>query len=92
MDQNEMFKKKKTRCRWPQSKHNVMKDGKPYSRAIDIFEIDPDKPTIGIFSHDFYKKVAYFLKDDPITWSGTWSMEREQFAESCHFQLAESVE
>ena len=35
-EQNKAYAEKKSKLRWPQSKHNFMKDGQPHSLAVDV--------------------------------------------------------
>lgn len=85
-DQDECFKLKKSRLQWPYSMHNVMKDGKPSSRAIDLFRInDLGKAE---FERSYFLQIAQFLykNTDRIQWSGDW---QNDFKESDHYQLKE---
>jgi hypothetical protein len=38
-DQDRFFAEGKTRAKFPRSKHNVERDGKPYAQALDLFEL-----------------------------------------------------
>lgn len=86
--QNKFFEEGKSRVKWPNSKHNsTTADGRPCSRAIDLFQIDADG--LARFSGPFYEKIANFahLEKFPIVWGGSWA----QFKDRPHFQLSESV-
>lgn len=75
--------------RWPDSKHNKIKNGMSASQAWDCFRLssdgkaefpDPDKDP-------FYRNIATLLENEgaPIEWAGHWG---GRFRESVHFELA----
>jgi hypothetical protein len=85
-NQEEAFKEGKTRCRWPNSQHNKLKDGKPYSRALDLFELT--KGGVARFQIPWFKAIADELEHGgPIIWGyqavGKW--------DSDHFQLERDI-
>lgn len=82
-NQNQFYAEGKTRARWPHSKHNVMKDGKPCAEAFDCFIILADN--LARFPASWYKALAQALKEAsaPIQWAGEWT----GFKEQDHFQL-----
>lgn len=82
VDQARCFKEGTSRLRFPLSAHNAMSDGKPYSRAIDLFRMVDGK---AVFDRQYYKKIAEYLKSiaKPIEWGGAWT----RFADAPHFQL-----
>lgn len=82
-EQNQAFKNGKSRLKWPNSKHNVMKDGLPCSEAIDLFQLS-DLGT-AIFNRDYYKTIFNFIKENqlPIAWGGLWVT----FKDNPHFEL-----
>lgn len=88
--QNEYYRQKKSMRRWPDSKHNRMKGGKPAAIAWDCFRLSPggkaEFPNPDTDS--FYKTIAVLLEGvgAPIVWAGTW---KGRFRESVHFELAD---
>lgn len=90
-DQNEFYVEHKTRCKWPLSKHNTMKDGLPYARAVDLFQLDCDGQAW--FPPKFYFDIANFLAihDHPIQWAGNWTQAKEHFCETDHYQLNSDI-
>lgn len=81
--QHEDFLSGKSDVDWPNSKHNFMEGTKPFSKAIDIFVLDPD----GIARwpatrfQDLYNEAI--LSNHPITWGGAW----ERFPDANHYEV-----
>lgn len=90
-DQELFFTEHKTLAHYPHSKHNVTKDSKPYSRALDLFQLDPDGRAQ--FSPRYYVAIADFVdqKKFPLFWAGSWTQTKDHFVETDHFQLNEDV-
>lgn len=85
-EQNGVYKLGLSERMWPYSEHNVMKDGKPCSKALDLFRLlDLGQAE---FKKSFYLSIAQFLNklNSKIKWSGEW----KKFKEYCHFQLEDS--
>lgn len=81
---------KRTRLIYPHSRHNAVRDGKPCSQALDIFQIDEDGTAR--FSRPFYAKVANdsWENHDPIIWGGDWNgnhVQDKNDTDSDHFEL-----
>lgn len=81
-DQNFYFKTGKSKVQWPNSKHNVMENGSPCSKAIDVFRL---KNGMAEFRFEYYKQVSDFLKSQnaPILWGGDF----KKFKDGPHFEL-----
>lgn len=82
-DQNLFFKEGKTKVQWPDSKHNILKNGSPCSRALDLFKLTKDN--IALFDREYYRKISTYLIKNliPVEWAGNWI----KFKETDHFQL-----
>lgn len=82
--QEEVYKLGLSRARWPQSKHNFMRAGKPCSLALDLFQIDDEGEAK--FKKSYYLEIAQFLNKlgEDVEWSGDW----KNFKEHCHFQIS----
>ncbi len=82
-EQDEMVKEGASFLKWPNSKHNVMKDGNPCARAMDIFSLEDDGTAT--FRMGFYVQIANWLEDQgaPITWGGSF----KHLVDADHFQL-----
>jgi peptidoglycan L-alanyl-D-glutamate endopeptidase CwlK len=71
---------KYTKVKFPNSKHNNMKDGKPYSLAVDVIPYDPVKKQIVSWESEkefclmagFFKMAAY-LEGIEIIWGHDWN-------------------
>lgn len=81
-EQDLQVKEKKSLLKWPHSKHNTFKDGKPCSQAMDLFSLNDDGKAE--FRMGFYVQIANFLDDQsaPIEWGGHW-----KFVDGPHFQV-----
>jgi hypothetical protein len=68
--QDEFFKDGRSRQRWPESPHNETKDGKPFSRAIDLFEYVPHAPAR--FLDSWYTRIYEFCMEQQLKmkWGG----------------------
>ncbi len=85
MDQNKCVSEGKSKAVWPTSPHNAMRDKKPCSKALDLFQIDEDGIArwVPIF---FAKLNAENLANlEPLIWGG----EFKTLGDSCHFQLTD---
>lgn len=82
-DQDAFFKEGKTRAQWPKSKHNNMQGGRPWSLALDLFQIDEDG--VARFSPLFYAKLADENEkaNEPILWGGMF----HSIGDKDHFEL-----
>lgn len=83
VDQDQAYLAKASTLRWPHSKHNHTRHGRPYSLAVDLFQIDQFGK--GKWDAVFFKKVhrensAYHQK---MRWGG----EFKTLGDSCHFEL-----
>jgi hypothetical protein len=78
------FHKEGTGVAWPKSKHNAMKDEKPCSLALDLFEIDDNGAAR--FSPMFYAKLhdENTQAGEPIVWGGTFKSRRGDLD---HFEM-----
>lgn len=87
-DQERCFQEGLSKLRWPNSAHNHMKDGRPYSKAIDLFFLRSDN--IAQFPYSFYKDIADFLKscDSPLGWGGLY----KTISDNDHYQLSVDFE
>jgi D-alanyl-D-alanine carboxypeptidase len=81
-DQERFFKEKKTRAHFPYSKHNHMKEGKPCSLALDLFELVNAR---AVFNPKFYLRIHKFnqAKNHEIKWGGLF----KNFKDYPHFEL-----
>ncbi len=87
MDQNKCVSEGKSKAVWPTSPHNAMRDKKPCSKALDLFQIDEDGIArwVPIF---FAKLNAENLANlEPLIWGG----EFKTLGDSCHFQLTDAA-
>lgn len=80
----------KSKLTYPHSKHNAVRDGKPCSLALDLFQIDEDG--IGRFARPFYAKVAAdaWENTDPVIWGGDWNgdgVQEKSDWDGPHFEL-----
>lgn len=77
-NQNQFFQDGKTRCRWPNSKHNR----KP-SRAMDLFQLRPDN--VAAWPAPWFRSIADFLTSigAPIQWGGHW----KTIGDGDHYEL-----
>lgn len=84
-DQDKLFEQKKTKLRWPESKHNFTVEGVPQSKALDLFELREDGKAY--FEEGFYSKINEATKAQslPIRWGGTF----KNFKDMPHFELSE---
>lgn len=71
-DQERFFLEGKTKLHFPNSPHNLVRDGKPCSMALDLFLINEDGEAT--FPPLWYAKVN--LENEaarlPILWGGKW--------------------
>lgn len=76
------FEDGRTRCRWPNSKHNR----KP-AEAMDLFQLRPDG--MAAWQRAYFVKIAEWLKAQncPLQWSGTWTT----FREYDHFEIKQLI-
>jgi len=81
--QNEAVKKRTSKLSWPKSKHNVMKNGKPVSEAMDLFRLGDDKKAY--FEKAYYLRIAKHLRDlkAGVVWGGDWN----SFPDAPHYEL-----
>lgn len=70
-EQNEAIRFGRSRSLWPTSRHNHMKNGKPYATAMDLFEI---RDGVAYWGDDFYKELQAYFKsiECPLEWGGSW--------------------
>lgn len=83
--QNKAFEEKKSRLKWPHSKHNSLP-----SLAIDIFQIN--NAGAAVFDPVFYANAHKFSKEKGfnIRWGGDWNsdgIKNEKFVDAPHFEL-----
>lgn len=80
--QEAAFKEGMTKLHYPNSAHNVTKDGVPCAMALDLFQIEEDG--IATFSPIFYLKLADQIAQsgEPIFWGGRWT----HLGDRDHFQ------
>ena len=80
-EQNEAYSKGKSRLKYPNSKHNVMVDGKPAARAFDAV---PTKGNTLLWNDAAkYAKMGEIAEGLGLEWGGTW----KSFIDKPHFQL-----
>lgn len=81
--QNWAYDNKKSKLRWPNSKHNKMKDGKPESQAMDLFQLRADK--LAGFAISYFRAIYAYLSSQnaSVTWGGLW----KQFPDGDHFEI-----
>lgn len=95
--QNDLYSQGLSQKRWPDSKHNRMNDGRPYSLAIDIapwYESDPhirwDNVEEFYYLAGIFRAVAFDLSI-PIRWGGDWNrnfnLRDQSFFDLGHFEL-----
>lgn len=82
-DQTKVYLEKKSTLRWPNSKHNFMKDGKPCAMALDLFQIDEDG--LARWSPQFFAKLNADNEAAKIDlrWGGLF----KSLGDYCHFEL-----
>lgn len=81
-EQNFHYAEGRSKLKWPYSRHNYMKDGKPYSAAIDLFQIRRDG--VPSWNWKYLNEIAEFLKAEkaPLDWGyDLWKWDAP------HFQL-----
>lgn len=73
----------KSKVDFPESKHNVMDAGKPFSQAIDIFVLDEQGNAQWPipFFQDLYG--AALMASQPVVWGGSWL----NFPDHDHFEI-----
>jgi hypothetical protein len=85
-EQDLFFKQGMSKLKYPNSMHNKTKDGKPCSRAIDLFQIRSDQ--VPCWQKSYYQKLTDHLKaqDAPLDWGwDLWAWDAP------HYQLKKSV-
>ena len=93
-DQNKAYETKRSKLRWPKSKHN----SKP-SKAVDVAPWEPSIKNVDWFNHKRFIWLAGIImaiahtKDIKIRWGGDWNgdtfMRDENFLDMAHFELVE---
>ena len=81
--QNEAVANHESKLPWPDSKHNVMINGKPCSQALDIFQINEDNQAI--FDPIFCTKLYYSSVRD--LFRLRWGGEFKSLGDFGHFEL-----
>jgi len=83
INQEEAFKEGKSKLHFPLSAHNHTEKTRPYSLAIDIFQIDADG--MARFSPLFCAKVNADNEEanEPLLWGGKW----KKLGDMDHFQI-----
>lgn len=87
-DQQELAKNDgRSRVVWPHSRHNHMKDNRPYARAMDLFKLRDD--WVASWDKDYFAQIAAFLSQNSaqIVWGGAW----EKFKDAPHFELSKDI-
>lgn len=90
IDQNRAYNDKKSRVKWPNSKHNK----KPYALAVDIspWPIDWKNYKAYYFLGGIIKALAKIM-EIPIRWGGDWqgdnNFKNDTFLDLGHFELIE---
>jgi hypothetical protein len=81
-DQDADFASGKSKLKYPNSAHNVMENGHPFSEAVDLFVLD--NMGHAQFPVDRYQELnnQAILTSQPIIWGGSW----ETFKDEDHFQ------
>jgi hypothetical protein len=81
-DQHNDFLSGKSKLDWPNSAHNNLKEGLPFSEAVDLFVLDSEgKAQFPISRYqDLYD--AAILSNQQINWGGLW----QTFKDYDHFQ------
>ncbi len=84
-DQDDAVKEGKSEKPWPSSLHNAVQNGKPCSRALDLFRIVNGKAE---FAPGYFFAIweASEKAGDPIRWGGKF----KSIGDYCHFELSES--
>lgn len=69
----------KSKLKWPNSYHNHMENGKPCSRAMDLFQLHPEY--IALFPKHYFRKIWDFIVDQkiPLGWGGEWGWDADHF-------------
>lgn len=85
-EQEQYFLDKKTELHWPDSPHNFMVDGKPCSKALDLFQIDDTGE--GLWNPIFFFRLGEIIKaeSDPVFWGGLF----KTFGDANHYQIVET--
>jgi hypothetical protein len=81
-EQDKAVAEKKSLLKWPHSKHNVMQDGQPCSRAMDLFSLSDDGKAE--FRLGYYISIANWFEDQgaPIAAGLHWKWQ-----DPPHFEL-----
>lgn len=95
-DQDEYFRTGKSKLKWPNSKHNVLKPG-DLSRAVDVAPYLKNKPHIRWDEKEVWYYFAGFVmsvaaaNDIKLRWGGNWDCDDEfrdnSFMDLPHFEL-----
>jgi hypothetical protein len=82
-EQDRMVAEKASKLTFPNSKHNFTQDGKPCSKAMDLFSLGDHGEAN--FRLQYYVQIANWLEDvnAPITWGGTF----KHLVDGDHFEL-----
>lgn len=78
--QNREADEGRSKLRWPNSKHNAVRDGKPCALAMDLFELRDDK--VAAWPWKFFHEISEFLKAEsaPIDWGfDLWKWDAPHF-------------
>lgn len=81
-DQNKAVKDGASELRWPLSKHNAMEDGKPASKAFDVFQLS--ERGSALWPWPYYSEIAEWLtlSDAPLDWGySLWKKDGPHFQE-----------
>lgn len=83
-EQNQMVIERSSNLKWPKSKHNAMRDGKPESLAMDLFEID--EKGNGRWRPEFFNDIWKLCKAKklPIKWGVAFKI-----GDANHFEITE---
>lgn len=72
----------KSKVDYPESKHNTVESGRPFSHAVDLFVLD--ETGCAQFPIAFYQDVysAALMASQPVVWGGSWT----SFPDHDHFE------
>lgn len=96
-EQTKLFAEGRTKVQYPNSKHNIGPDIRPYSHAVDVvpYPIDWNDSKRFIYLAGLMIGVAKQSEDIDLRWGGNWNMDMviiddQKFDDLPHYELLDS--